>query len=204
MGAKIDHIPKSVRLVLENFLCLSAQSVILFVLYFLQSFIWFFSGWILYPIDWIVDHVFDPSYYITFLLSYGLSYGLVAAVYARLWFLIWKLNVENGDRGFRSKLIVSEIPLLVGLYFVPKMPDLEAMVPYHPEPIFSAVVTAIILFPVYSVLIRKYLLHRESADKAQRKRKTISICLLMYSLGIAIYVVSWNIMHLIYHFQFVL
>lgn len=203
MGAKIDRIPKSVKMVVGNFLCFSAQSVILFVLYFLESF-WFFSGWILYPINWIVDHVFDPSYYTTFLLDDGLSYCLVAAFYAWLWFLIWKLNVENGDRWFRSKIIVSEIPLLVGLYFVPKMPDLEAMVPYHPEPIFSAVVTAIILFPVYSVLIRKYLLHRQSADKARRKRKIILICSLMYALGIAIFVISWNIMHLIYHFQFVL
>lgn len=195
MGAKIDRIPKSVRLIVENFLCLSAQSVILFVLYFLLLLIWLICGWILYA---VVGHIFDV-YYVSILLSYC----LVAAVYAHLWFLMWKLNVENGDRWFRSKLIISEIPLLVGLYFVPKMPDLEAMVPYHPEPIFSAVVTAIILFPVYSILIRKYLLHRESADKAQRKRKIILICSLMYALGIAIFVASWNIMHLIYHFQFV-
>lgn len=188
METKNNGVHTVPRFMLENALLFLIQSIAVVMLYIIQFISWLVSGWILYA---VAKGRIELNY-----TTIGLSYGLIAVLFAFLWLAVWKLNSKYGLKWFYSKIAFAEIPLLVALFFIKKTPDPSAMIPYQPEPLFSALVTAVILFPTYSILAEKYVL---SGNK-HIKRNFILIGVSMLLAGLAIFISSWNVMHLIYHF----
>lgn len=187
LKSKKISIYKTLKFIFENILYFLVQAFALVSLDIVQFISWLIIGWTLYAIArgsiFIVD------------ISMALSYGLIAVAYAFVWLWVLKTDNKYGLKWFYPKIVFAEIPLFIALYFVRKTPDPTLMMGYQPEPL-CAIITAVILLPVYLILIRKYILN----NGENFKKRFILICLSMLIAGLAIFISSFYIVHLIYHY----
>jgi len=128
------------------------------------------------------------------LFCYAIFFG---GCYAFVWFFFWFVQFNDGIKWFYWKVTFSTLPLVTSLIMFNPKPNPMAMIPLTIEELqfmFSCMVTSIILFPLYSVSIYKFVL-RSSAHKV---RNTAVLCSVLFLLGSVLFVSSWNMMPLLY------
>lgn len=118
---------------------------------------------------------------------------ITSGLYGLAWYLFWSNSFHGKIKWFYSRVALAIIPLVILLILFDPVPDPMAMIPVKTEPIFSCIMTGIILLPIYSVSLYKFVLPYPT-----RKVKKYILFLAMIVLGSAIYALSWNTMHLIY------
>lgn len=149
-------------------------------------YIWFFAGRIIYEITGDREAAYNWAIII--------SYSFVAVVYGLAWIEYWRSVNKRGIKWFYSRIIVSLIPFIIVLVRFNPKPDPMAMINFPPEPMFSSLVTAIILTPIYSLLIDRFILKA----KEHKARNTILIYLITLIIGGIIFAISWNVMWIFY------
>jgi hypothetical protein len=126
-------------------------------------------------------------------------YIIIAVIYGVFWLCFWRMLFKDGIKWFYYRIFFSIIPLIVALMMFNPTLDPMAMLPMPKEPIFSCLVTGIILLPIYSVLIYKFIL-QSSINKV---RNSILVCLVTILIGSLIFYESWNMVSVIYsYFEF--
>lgn len=123
-----------------------------------------------------------------------ISYLSIIAAYGVIWFVFWSRLFKDGIKWFYYRVIFSIIPLIIILFMFDPRPNPMAMITMPSEPIFSSIVTGIILFPIYSIAIYKFILQ----SGKHRKKNIIWIVTLMMLIGSVIFISSWNLMNIIY------
>lgn len=172
--------------IITNILCSILQVAILVCLGIIQMLTWFICT----QINYFSFRVFGFYYNIPLLISYS----VIIIIYGIVWFIFWSCLYKEGIKWFYYRVIFSIIPLIVVLLKFNPAQDPMAMISFKQEPIFSSLVTGVILLPIYSVLIYKFILQ----SKINKKRNSFFVCLGMLVLGSLIFVSSWNTMNIIY------
>lgn len=139
--------------------------------------------------DWKIAS--DISPFVSY-ISIALSYGII---WLGFWHVLSKVS-EGHIKYFYWKLAFSIIPLLVILNFFDPRPNHMAMIAIPKEPIFSSLFTSIILLPIYSILIYKFILNRE----VNKIKFMIFVSLVTFFVGALIFYGSLNYMDVIYSF----
>jgi hypothetical protein len=153
-------------------------------------------GIVLFPIGFISGQFFrllTGSNEIGFVAGVVISCGTVFASYALVWFLYWRLLFNHGIKWFYWRVFLSTSPLVLLLGKINLHPDPIAMIPIPPEFNFSVLVTSIVLFPIYSIGIYRYVLAKQIQWK-----NTIILVLIMMVLGSVIFLSSWNALSFVY------
>jgi hypothetical protein len=153
-------------------------------------------GIVLFPIGFISAQFFriiTGSSNIGFVAGAVISCGTVFTSYALVWFLYWRLLFDHGIKWFYWRVFLSTIPLVLLLWKINLHPDPIAMISIPPEFNFSVLVTSIVLFPIYSIGIYRYVL-----EKQIQKKNTIIFILVMMMLGSVIFLSSWNALSFVY------
>lgn len=120
---------------------LIAQSVIVFVLYFMCIFITLFT----FP-------------FTGYVVSGLITFSLYAIVWSLIW---WTLYVNNGISQFFLKLAFATLPLLVftvGYIWMHPTPNYKMMIPLLPTDVhfyFATAITGTLLFPLYSIVLKR-------------------------------------------------
>lgn len=131
---------------------------------------------------------------------------IFAGLYGAGWFFYWKispslLNILEPPCLSKKELIwdvlMATLPLIVPLLLFNPSPSPKAMIPpsfeeyrYH----FMLLVTTIVLFPIYSLLLVNYVF----SSKTNQVKKTAFTFTLIFLIGIGSAYTSWSIMPLIY------
>lgn len=183
---KAPRLTSCINFLIANISCSLFQLFALVTLAFTRFFIWFFSGQFLWS-------VFGDSE-IVLVLPDAISYISVAMIYGGVWLGFWKILHDGRIRWFYWRLIFALIPLFAALLMFDPEPNPMAMIPVPAEPIFSSLITAIILLPIYSILIYRFILQ----STINKVRNSIFICLVTIFIGSLIFYGSWNMMHVIY------
>jgi hypothetical protein len=181
-----EKILNAFKFIATNISCSILQVFILACLCILQFIILFIFGGIIYFISG--DNGFSSA------ITLVISYSVIIIIYGIAWFVFWSSLFKDGIKWFYWRVVFSIIPLVVFLLTFDPTPNPMAMITFEQEPIFSCLVTGVILFPIYSVSIYKFILQ----SSINKKRNTIFLFLGMLLLGSLIFYSSWNIMHLIY------
>lgn len=183
-----EKLSNSLNFIISNVSCSLFQILVMINLSVAQFIIWLFSGYLILS---VYDHG-EISIYI----PYAISYISIALIYGIAWFGFWSILYKGHIKWFYSRLLFSIIPLLgILMTFDPTIDPME-MIPTPREPIFSSIVTAIILLPIYSILTYKFVLQ----SNVNKTRNTIFICVITSLIGLLIFCGSWNMMSIIYSF----
>jgi hypothetical protein len=118
---------------------------------------------------------------------------IIAGFYGLAWYRFWSNSFHGKIKWFYSRVTLAIIPLVIFLILFDPVPDPMAMISVKTEPIFSCLMTGIILLPIYSLSLYKFVL-----PYPIRKVKKYILLLAMIVLGSGIYALSWNTMHLMY------
>lgn len=180
-----------INFLVANISCSIFQIFVLMFLGYLQLFILYIFGGIISSLlgnSEFALNIPDVSIYI-----------IIAVIYGVFWLCFWRMLFKDGIKWFYYRIFFSIIPLIVVLMMFNPTPDPMAMLPMPKEPIFSCLVTGIILLPIYSVLIYKFIL-QSSINKV---RNSILVCIVTIIIGSLIFYGSWNMMDVIYsYFEF--
>lgn len=163
---------------------------------FLGVFVYYIGGYIIGNIIWGIT---GNGYY-GVVLAPIISAILSFVLYAIGWFIFWYMVNQGGKREWLyTRIFFGWIPLVTYLiYFRPIPPNPLSMqlVSMPTQFIFSTVVTATILFPLYSIWINRYALVREI--RTQRKVALYTGFLTLILIGGIVYPLAWNTMGFIY------
>jgi hypothetical protein len=168
-----------------NISCSLFQVVVLICLAVSQFFIWFILGAL--GVGSFMKDQFTVDI---------ITYAITAAIYGVVWLGFWSFLYKNGIKWFYYRIFFSIIPLVAALIMFNPAPNPMAMLPRPPEPTFSSLVTGIILLPIYSVLIYKFVLQ----SSVKKVRNYIFVCLSTLFAGIIIFFASLSLMHIFYKF----
>lgn len=130
-------------------------------------------------------------------ISIIIGYVAIAVIYGVVWLGFWSVLYKNGIRWFYFRIAFSILPLIAALLMFDPRPDPMAMIPMSKQPVFSCLVTGIILLPIYSMLIYRFILK----VSVNRVRNTILVCFVTIVIGSLIFSAGWNIMHVIYKYS---
>jgi hypothetical protein len=147
------------------------QLIILAFLAGSNFFIMYFSAIFIMP--------FTKNGYVTQNTSEIITYAITAVIYGIVWLVFWRSLFNNGIKWFYWRVLFAEIPLILILLVFDPTPNPMAMLPRPSEPIFSSLVTAIILLPIYSILIYKFILQKDDNNV----RNTILVCFVTMIIG---------------------
>ena len=163
---------------------------------FLGVFVFYIGGYVIGIIIWGITGNGYDGVVLAPILSAILSYAL----YALGWFLYWYwVNPGGKTKWFYIKILFGWLPLVAFLiFFRPHPPNPMSMYLVHMpnQFIFSTVVTATILFPLYSIWVNRYALVQEF--RTQRKMVLYTGILTIMLIGGVVYPLAWNTMGLIY------
>ncbi|KEO82415.1 hypothetical protein [Tumebacillus flagellatus] len=126
-------------------------------------------------------------------ISTRVTAGLVYLGYAGIWYFIWRVMYEEGQiRFFYPKLGFALLPLLLAVLLyhpVPADPNQASMmlVDIPIELIRSSILTALILLPIYSIGLYRFVF---PCRQPKRKFALLTLCLLL--VGSAVYSVAWR------------
>lgn len=127
-------------------------------------------------------------------MSPFISWGTVFSGYAVIWFIFWgALSIEK-IKWFYWKVSFSTIPLFFALILFNPKPNPLAMIPLSIQEIkfqFSALVTGIVIFPLYSISLYKYVFMKHPKFI---RRNVGYVCLSMIGLGSLLFLIIWSIM----------
>jgi hypothetical protein len=189
MGTIKEKGLNSIQFLAINMMCSFVQIIVLFILGVLLFYIWFFLGQFI--------RIISGSGTLAFIIASIISCATGVSVYAFVWFLYWLMSFkEEGIKWFYWRVAFATLPLVIMLIMFNPKPDPMAMIPIPTEFDFSCLVTGIILFPIYSVSIYKYVLLKQSSSR--KVRTTLVLCAVMLLLGSVIFLSSWGMMDLIY------
>lgn len=186
MEIKKENVHNAFSFLVTNISCSLFQIIILIFMSVLQFCTWYFSGNLIWAFSGNSQFASDVSPII--------SYIIIAIIYGAIWLIFWSLLFNDGIKWFYYKIAFSIIPLVLALFMFNPIPNPMAMIPMPTEPVFSCLVTGIILLPIYSTLIYKFILQTYK----HKLRNTIVLCCVMLSLGSLIFVWSWSMIHIIY------
>jgi hypothetical protein len=178
------------RFLAANIACSVFQFIVLLILGAMFSVMRLISG----SFFWDISEHHQSGLSIVLLVSYAIFFG---SCYAFVWFVYWFVQFNDGIKWFYWKVAFSTLPLVTLLIIFNPKPNPMAMIPmsiaeYQFE--FSCIVTGIILFPLYSVSIYKFVLQ----SSAHKVRNTTVLCSVLLLLGSVLFVSSWNMMPIIY------
>lgn len=172
---KSEKVHMLLEFIIVNVFCIIFQSVILIGMGIVQFITWFISGG-----------------------NNIISYAVIIIIYAVVWFVFWRILFEYAVRCFRWFYIIvifSVIPIILALWlFNPIQTNPLPMITMPLEPEFSSLVAGIILFPLYSISIYKFILQ----SNKHKNRNAVFLCAAMLLLGSGIFVISWRNMYLFY------
>ena len=186
MEIRKEKILNAFNFLVSNISCSLFQILVLISLGILQFFIWFICGRIIWA--------FSGGSQLASEVSLIISYITISCIYGMAWFVFWRVLFKDGIKWFYYRVAFSIIPLIAALLMFNPVPDPLAMITMPKEPIFSCLVTGIILLPIYSGSIYKLILQ----SNKNKVRNTIVLFIAMLLLGSLIFVSSWNMMHIIY------
>jgi hypothetical protein len=173
-----------------NIACSLFQLIIHLVLVMIQFMLWFMSGQFIWHLSGDAQLGLNIAPFI--------SWGTVFSGYAVVWFVFWWVLSAEQIKWFYWKVGFSTLPLLIALIMFNPKPDPMAMIPLSISEMkfqFSSVVTGIVLFPLYSIGLYKYVFRKHPKSIW---RHTVYVCLFMIGIGSLLFLISWNIMPHIY------
>lgn len=174
-----------------NIACSFFQVMVLLILIAFQAVLWFGSGQIMWYVFGNAQQGLD--------IAPIISWAIVYIVYALVWFIFWVILFSGEVRWFYWRVTFSTLPLVVALIMFNPTPNPMAMIPLSIAETkfqFSTIVTGIVLFPIYSIGIYKFILLKPS--KKVRIKNTIYVCVTMILIGSLVFTTSWNLMQKIY------
>ncbi|GIM45126.1 hypothetical protein DNHGIG_06750 [Collibacillus ludicampi] len=190
METKKEKALNFIQFLTINIACSFVQIIVLFILGVLLFFIGFFSGQFIWQVS--------GNAQLGLMIAPILSCAIIFSVYAFVWFVYWLvLFKEEGIKWFYWRVAFATLPLVIMLIMFNPQPDPMAMIPIPTEFDFSCLITGIILFPIYSVSIYKYVLLEQSSS--HKVRNTIVLCVVMLMLGSVSFLSSWKMMDFIYY-----
>jgi hypothetical protein len=162
---------------------------------FLGIAVFYIGGYILEGLIWAVTGNAKLG------LTLGPIFSTIISIffYAIGWYGFWNMLYHDGRKQwFYTRVAFGLIPLIALLcIFRPSPPDPMSMqlVNISNQFIFSTEVTAIILFPLYSIGLYRYVLPIGIKNSL---KNFIFVCLIMLIIGSVIYPIAWNTMQIIY------
>lgn len=161
------------------------QLIVLLFFTFIQFFLWFGSGK-------IIGHLFGDAQ-VGMAGAPFISWTIVIALYAFIWFIYWWIMYEVDHRWLYGRIACTTLPFVIAFYLFNPNPDPMAMIPLSPAEIklrFSLIVTGIVLFPLYSIGLNKFVFTQQTRNRKVRNARLV--CLMMIGIGSAIFAISWN------------
>lgn len=124
-----------------------------------------------------------------------ISATLAYVLYGLGWYIFWLS--QKSDKWIYTKILFAWIPLVAYLiYFRPHTLDPAPMqlVNMSNQFVFSTVVTATLLFPLYSLWLNRYVLIAEPVNTSLKRSGFI----VLISMAAIVYLLAWHLMALIY------
>jgi len=132
------------------------------------------------------------------ILSFGFLYGLIWYVY---WWMIRTLNCTNTIKAFPVQILASWLPLIAVVYYSNPVSRPDAMIPPSKAVIIldmSLILIAAILFPLYSIVIYRFVILAESNTGGKCTRLVI-VWILFSAACICLLPIVWQVAPRIYH-----
>jgi hypothetical protein len=129
---------------------------------------------------------------------------IFAGLYGVGWFFYWKrrsvLSINESFLNMQEliwEVFMATLPIIVILIIFDPSPNHMAMIPTSFEEyryIFMLYFITLILFPIYSLLLNRYVF----LSKTSQCRKTAIMLTLIFLIGISCSYISWSIMPMMY------
>lgn len=124
-----------------------------------------------------------------------IAYGLGVIFYGIVWYYYWYFLYKETIRWFYYRVIFSILPLILYLRIFQPVPTNQlVMITHDMKPLFSCVVTGILVLPVYSILLYKYVI-----PKVKRKKSFVYVVIFTLVIGSLVFMTSYMMMDTLYN-----